>query len=147
MKSYKSIIQEIKKNREAIEAKTAEIIKLDYKEEKKAAINAENNGGIFNNAEYKALAEKARENAGEIAKLSNDIYVMEIKQRILQSNAKVALINEAIPVILAACEKYNNKPYGDKTREKIHQEVKLKMFQLKIAGIKIFQKHIDMQWI
>ena len=121
MKQYKDILNQIKATRESIEAKTAEIMRLDYTEERRAAAQ---NGGYFNNKGYKEIHEAAEANADAIRKLSDEIYTAEVMQRILYANARAALIAEALPVILKACEPYSGKPYGEKTKEKIREEVK-----------------------
>lgn len=120
MKSFKTIKQEIKKNFSNIEAMQAEIKKLDFSEEKHEAAQR----CRFNSPELSALYEKARQNAGKIAELSNKIFVAEVKTRILQANARAALLNEALPVIIEACKPYAGKPYGEKTAAKIKDEVK-----------------------
>jgi hypothetical protein len=108
MKSFKTIKQDIKKNYAAIEAMQAEIKKLDFSEEKREAAQR----CRFNSAEFSALCEKARQNAGKIEELNNKIFIAEIKTRILQANARAALLNEALPVIIEACKPYAGKPYG-----------------------------------
>lgn len=133
MKQYKNILNQIKKTRESITEKTNKIMQLDFKEERKQAAQ---NGGYFNNKGYKELYEAAQANAGEISKLSNDIYTLEIETRILRANARTALLNEAIPVILKACEPYNGKPYGEKTKEKIREEVKKAGYSFYFDGYK-----------
>lgn len=133
MKAYKDILKDIRKNRERIEAKTAEIMKLDFSEERRAAVH---NGGIFNNKALKEYHEAAEANADAIRKLSDEIYNAEVMQRILYANARAALIVEALPVILKACEPYNGKPYGEKTKEKIREEVKKAGFGFYFSGYK-----------
>lgn len=135
MKQYKNILEEIKKTGEAIETMTAEIMKLDYTEERRQAAQ---NGGYFNNKGYKELYNAAQANADKIRDLSNAIYNKEIERRILRANARTALLSEALPVILKAFEKYNGKPYGEKTRDKIREEVKKAGYSFYIEG---YDKH------
>lgn len=133
MKTLKAIQNEITKTRAEIESMTAEIIALDYRQERRAAAQ---NGGIFNNKGYKEYHEAAQANADRIAELSNNIYIAEVKTRILQANARAALINEAAPIILKACEKYNGKQYGEKTAEKIRAEVRAAGYSFYFEGYK-----------
>ena len=51
---------------------------------------------------------------------------LQIALKILQNNAKIALFNEVMPVVLEVLAKYNGKPYGTKTKQKISDEVKEK---------------------
>lgn len=51
---------------------------------------------------------------------------LQITLKILQNNAKIALFNEVMPVVLKVLAKYNGKPYGTKTKQKISDEVKEK---------------------
>lgn len=132
MKTLKEIQEQIKENRASIQAMTAEVLRLDYTEERRAA--AQNGNGLFNNQTWKEYHEAAKANAEKIAELSNKIYIAEVKARILQANARAALINEATPVILKACEKYNGKPYGEKTRDKIREEVRAAGYSFYFEG-------------
>ena len=51
---------------------------------------------------------------------------LQITLKILQNNAKIALFNEVMPVALEVLSKYNGKPYGTKTKQKISDEIKEK---------------------
>lgn len=51
---------------------------------------------------------------------------LQITLKILQNNAKIALFNEVMPVALEVLSKYNGKPYGTKTKQKISDEIKQK---------------------
>lgn len=51
---------------------------------------------------------------------------LQIALKILQNNAKIALFNEVMPVALEVLSKYNSKPYGTKTKQKISDEIKEK---------------------
>ena len=65
-------------------------------------------------------------NEADIIKNTENIQRLELTRKILRNNAKVALFNEVLPVALDILAKYAGKPYGDKTREKISDEVKEK---------------------
>lgn len=49
--------------------------------------------------------------------------LLTIENKILHDNARYALYELVLPVILEVLKKYNGKPYGDKTREKINAEI------------------------
>lgn len=67
-------------------------------------------------------ARKAVEN--EILENSERKKDLELTRKILKNNAKIALFNEVLPVALEILKKYSGKPYGEKTREKIAEEIK-----------------------
>lgn len=131
MKDYTTILKDIKKAGEAIEKMQEDVKKLDFTEERRQAAK---NGGYFNNKGYKELYDAAQANADAIHKLYKKIYNKEIERRILKANARAALLAEAMPVILKAFEKYDGKPYGEKTREKIRDEVKRSGYGFYITG-------------
>lgn len=85
--------------------------------------------------EYKKAARDNGPEAARIGKkmeaLRNDendaaetIRDLELKIKILNNNYRIALFDETTPEIIAVLKKYNNKPYGPKTREKIRDEIK-----------------------
>lgn len=51
---------------------------------------------------------------------TRDLY---LTVRLLQNNARIALFHEVMPILLEVLVKYKGKPYGEKTRAKIAQEV------------------------
>ena len=63
----------------------------------------------------------------EMCKLNEEIKDLTISIKVLNSNAKLSLYNEALPVVLEVLSKYKNKPYGPKTEEKIRDEIKEKI--------------------
>ena len=60
----------------------------------------------------------------DMIKASEEKKDLQITLKILKSNAKIALFNDIIPVALEVLAKYAGKPYGEKTKEKISDEVK-----------------------
>lgn len=48
---------------------------------------------------------------------------LQLSVRLMQNNARVALYHEVMPVVVEMLEKYKGKPYGEKTRAKIADEV------------------------
>ena len=67
-------------------------------------------------------ARKVVEN--DMLKASEEKKNLQITLKILKSNAKIALFNEVLPVALEVLKKYSGKPYGEKTKQKISDEVK-----------------------
>lgn len=62
----------------------------------------------------------------EMHENSERIKDLELTRKILKNNAKIALFNEVLPVALEVLKKYSGKPYGEKTRQKISNEIKEK---------------------
>lgn len=112
MKKFIDILEEIKQTRKAItaaEARENELVEsymkiCDLRERHEARKAAENDM-------IKASAEKKN---------------LQITIKILKNNAKIALFNEVLPVALEVLAKYSGKPYGEKTRQKISDEIKEK---------------------
>lgn len=122
MKKYKDIIEEVKALNANIRTMEKEI--MENTEKYKSIVK----GNTFK--ERLQEREKFKEQLDELNKkdisLSLQIEHGKIKVKLLQNNARIALFHEVVPVILEVLEKYNNKPYGEKTREKIRLEVREK---------------------
>lgn len=69
------------------------------------------------------LIKAFKENETKIKAVEDLIYKGKITLKFLYDNYKVAIVTENKPVITAVLEKYNNKPYGEKTKKKIHDEI------------------------
>ena len=48
----------------------------------------------------------------------------EIIRKIEHDNERIKIYNKVMPTVLEILKKYNNKPYGEKTRQKISNELK-----------------------
>ena len=48
---------------------------------------------------------------------------LSLTVKFLQNNARIALFNDVMPVLLDILSKYKGKPYGEKTRDKIAKEL------------------------
>jgi hypothetical protein len=110
MKKFIDILEEIKQTRKAItaaEARENELVESYMK---------------FCDLRERHDARKAVEN--DMIKASEKKKDLQITLKILKSNAKIALFNEVLPVALEILKKYAGKPYGEKTRDKIAEEVK-----------------------
>lgn len=110
MKKFIDILEEIKQTQEAIktaEARENELVERYMK--------------ICDLIE-RHKARKAAEN--DIIKASAKKKDLQITIKILKNNAKIALFDAVLPVALEILAKYRGKPYGEKTRQKISDEVK-----------------------
>lgn len=112
MKKFNDIIKEVNKTRQNIkkvEEKTKEI-----------------RNTYSNIMDIKKRHEKMKTVENDIVKLEEKKIDLQITIKILNSNAKIALYNEILPVVLEVLAKYKNKPYGSKTEQKIRDEIKEK---------------------
>lgn len=78
----------------------------------------------------KDIKEKVKQHKAvekDMCKLNEEIKDLTISIKILNSNAKIALYSETMPIVLEVLAKYKNKPYGPKTEEKIRDEIKEKI--------------------
>lgn len=112
MKKFNEIMTEVKQtqqNIKEVEEKTKEIRKT-----------------YLNITDIKKRHEKMKTVENEIIRLEEKKEDLKITIKILNSNAKIALYNETLPVVLEVLAKYKNKPYGPKTEQKIKDEIKEK---------------------
>lgn len=113
MEKFVNILTEINKTREAIKTETIRENELI------------NHYMSTSNLKERCEAKKATNN--DLIKTTERKQDLQIALKILQNNAKIALFNEVMPVALEILSKYNGKPYGEKTRQKISDEVKEKI--------------------
>ena len=112
MKKYIELLEDIKRTNNDI--KTAET-------------NEQNLINSYMQIEnIKSRIERKRALEETMCQNSERIKNLKITRYILKNNAKIALFNEVIPIALKILKKYNGKPYGEKTRQKICDEVKEK---------------------
>ena len=118
MKKFNQVSRDLDKITAVIKADENKIKELDNIDQRRAALVA------GDREKYEAL--KAEFNATEEARkdLSEKIYINKIARCYIADNRKVALYNDTITVIKAVYTKYNGKPYGEKTRDKIREEIK-----------------------
>lgn len=112
MKKYIEILEEIKKTGEAIRAAEANEKKLI--------------DSYIKLEDIKSRIAKKRAVESEMIENSENIKNLKITMKILKNNARVALFYDVLPVALEILAKYSGKPYGEKTRQKISDEVKEK---------------------
>lgn len=113
MKKFNEIIKEVNKTYQkikAVEEKTNEL-----------------QSTYLNIVNLKEMHEKRKTVENELIRLEEKKKDLQITIKILNSNAKLSLYNEALPVVLEVLAKYKNKPYGPKTRKKIRDEIKEKI--------------------
>lgn len=119
MKKYTEILNEIKTLRESITDTERAEKEIERAALKEAAANGSQEEIEKARAAFKATCERLQEEENR----NNDI---KIKIEILKENAKQALFAEIINDICAIWNKYENKPHGEKTVQKIHDEIKEK---------------------
>lgn len=112
MKKFNAIIKEVNQTRQKIK---------EIEEKSKEIRNT-----YSNITDIKKRHEKMKTVENDIVKLEEKKEDLQITIKILNNNAKIALYNETIPVVLEVLAKYKNKPYGQKTEEKIKNEIKEK---------------------
>lgn len=118
MKKYTEILAEIKKARAAIKdtAKSEkEIERLSFMEARKTGADTEMEEA---KEKYQAAMERYQ-------KERDNNETQEIKIEILKDNAARALFAENIGIICDIWNKYEGKPHGEKTAEKIRDEIKI----------------------
>ena len=101
MKKFNAIIREVKKTQQNING-----LEEKAKQLRNTYLNINN---------IKERREKMRTVENELMSLEEKKKDLQITIKILNSNAKIALYNEVLPVVLEVLEKYKNKPYGPKT--------------------------------
>lgn len=112
MKKFNAIIREVKQTQQKINE-----VEEKPKELRKTYLNI---------MDIKERHEKMKTVENDIVRLEEKKEDLQIAIKILNSNAKIALYNETLPVVLEVLAKYKNKPYGPKTEQKIRDEIKEK---------------------
>lgn len=117
MKKYFEIMEEIKKAR----AEMTDTAKAEKEIERIAYLETASNGTPEEKETARAAFKKACDKLTEETNRNNDI---KIKIEILKENAKQALFSECIETICTVWNKYEGKPHGEKTAQKIRDELK-----------------------
>ena len=112
MKKFNDILQEIKQTNERIQAAEAK---------EKQLINS-----FIKLEDMKSKIAGRKAVDAELAENAEHIKNFKITVKLLKHNATVALYHEVLPVAVEVLNKYKGKPYGEKTRHKIADEVKAK---------------------
>lgn len=117
MKKYIEIMEEIKTAR----ASMTDTAKTEKEIERAAYLETARDGSPEEIEKARAAFRKACARLTEETNRNNDI---KIKIEILKENAKQALFSENIATICDIWNKYENKPHGEKTAQKIRDELK-----------------------
>lgn len=112
MKKFTEILKEVNKTYQTIK---------EVEEKSKELQNT-----YLNIMDLKERHEKRKAVENDIARIEEKKKDLQITIKILNSNAKIALYNETLPIVLEVLAKYKNKPYGPKTEQKIKDEIKEK---------------------
>lgn len=117
MKKYVEIMQEIKDARAAM----TDTAKTEKEMERAAFMEAARDGSQEEKEKARAAFRAACDRLAEEERRNKNI---KIKIEILQENAKQALFSENIAAICEIWNKYEGKPHGEKTAQKIRDEIK-----------------------
>lgn len=71
----------------------------------------------------KSNKEAEEKHLARIAELQESIIDSKLRLKFMENNAKIALFNEVIPIVIDIWNKYKGKPLGAKTAEKIKVEI------------------------
>lgn len=112
MKKFNEIIKDVNKTYQKI------------KEAEKKTEELQNT--YLNIVNLKERYEKRKAVENDLIRLEEKKKNLQIAIKILNSNAKIALFSETMPIVLEVLAKYKNKPYGPKTEQKIKDEIKEK---------------------
>ena len=77
-------------------------------------------------AQKKENKEAEAEHLQRIAETQETITNGKLKLKLMQNNARISLFNEVMPIVLEILQKYNGKAHGEKTSQKIREEIKEK---------------------
>lgn len=129
MKTFREIITQIE----------ATFDMIDKSKENKKRLEAE----WITEADHMERHKKRKELETEWSKAEETTYDLYLTVRLLQNNARIALFHDVMPVLLEVLAKYKGKPYGEKTRAKIAQEVEERTGARAYIGTKYNQDEIS----
>lgn len=95
--------------------------KINVYKDENAAISARMKGLKAITDRWNRPAEATQE---QIAEAGEELQTLEIVQKIRHDNLRRMVYEAALPVLLDILKKWNGKPYGEKTKEKINREMK-----------------------
>lgn len=120
MKTYNEILTELNNTYDEKRKNKEEIAKVENKyNDILRSIDSIKDKVAFR----KEHKEEIEENDKKLVSLYLKDEDFSLKVKYLKNNAKVAIFNEVMPIALEVLKKYNGKPYGEKTAEKIRNEV------------------------
>lgn len=109
MKTFKEIMEDIKHTNKQLEESKATEKELADKFMLK-----------YDRAKRK---ETYKDHLTDLKKAEETTKNLSLTVKFLQNNARIALFNDVMPVLLDILSKYKGKPYGEKTRDKIAKEL------------------------
>lgn len=109
MKTFKEIMEDIKHTNKQLEESKATEKELTDKFMLK-----------YDRAKRK---ETYKDYLTDLKKTEETTKNLSLTVKFLQNNARIALFNDVMPVLLDILSKYKGKPYGEKTRDKIAKEL------------------------
>ena len=109
MKKFNEIIREVEQTQQEINEVEEKVNELK--------------NTYLNIMDIKKRHEEMKAVGNDIAKIKEKKEDLRITIKLLNNNARIALYNEALPVILEVLAKYKNKPYGAKTQQKVKGEI------------------------
>lgn len=112
MKKFNDILKDVNKTHQKIKAVEKKTKQLQ--------------NTYLNIMDIKERHEKRKTVENELVRLGEKKKDLQITIKILNNNAKIALYDETLPIVLEVLAKYKNKPYGPKTEGKIKDEIKEK---------------------
>lgn len=118
MENLQVLKKDLQKTCDKIKALQARQKELDNIDARRAALDEKDM------KKYAALKEEKAANEAEYIKTCEAEYVEKIAAAYIRDNIKIALYYEVAAVVKAVLTKYNGKPYGEKTKEKIREEIK-----------------------
>lgn len=120
MKKFNQVRKENEKLYDKIKATEAKIEELQLMDERRAA------AANKDYTKHEELIKAFKENETRIKELCDGLYIDKVTRAYLKDNEKVALYNDCKEAIKEVLTKYDGKPYGEKTKEKIREELKAK---------------------
>ena len=109
MKTFKEIMEDIKRTNKQLEESKATEKELADK--------------FLSEYDRSKRKETYKDYLTDLKKAEETTKNLSLTIKFMQNNARIALFNDVMPVLLDILSKYKGKPYGEKTREKIAKEL------------------------
>ena len=122
MKKFTEILEAIK----ALNAEVQEAVNTQKAETERYFATFEGLNIKERIAQKKGNPEAEAEHLQRIAETQEIITNGKLKLKLMQNNARISLFNEVMPITLEVLQKYNGKAHGEKTSQKIRDEIKEK---------------------
>ena len=109
MKTFKEIMEDIKRTNKQLEESKATEKELADK--------------FLSEYDRSKRKETYKDYLTDLKKAEETTKNLSLTIKFMQNNARIALFNDVMPVLLDILSKYKGKPYGEKTREKIAKKI------------------------